>query len=319
MDRGHEVVMLSRFVHTSHHHPLTTIQPATLHHHHRKDTADTSQERPALTSKGFTVLCVDYSRPASLHVALTSVDTVISTVSSSPQLALIDSCLSAHVRRFAPAEFEGVPYERPVIEQSRDKINTLHRLHEVSHRLQSTVFCCGVFYEWFAPGGLLASGVSTGSAVPVPGFGAEGAFLLDMRRGKARIPALTEAGEDVYACFTAAGDAARFVARCLEIRDWPGQLRMCGERLKLVDIVAVAESVLGRSLDVTYTTGEELQDALLDAEEAQAPEEAIRFEALIAIQRGEFDFCVPNVNEIFPDVEPVGLKSWLQGVWKCDA
>lgn len=63
-------------------------------------------------------------------------------------------------------------------------------------------------------------------------------------------------------------------------------------------------------------SSEELNDELLDAEEAHASSEVFRLETLIAIQRGEFDFRVPNVNEIFPDVEPVALKSWLEDVWK---
>lgn len=132
-----------------------------------------------------------------------------------------------------------------MIEPCRDKINTLNRLREVRHRLQSTVFCCGVFYEWFYPGGLLASGVSTGSVVRVPGFGAEGTLLVDVRRAKAKVPALSEGGDEVYACFTAAEDAGRFVARCLEIRDWPEQLRMCGERLRMADVVQIAEGAIG--------------------------------------------------------------------------
>lgn len=191
------------------------------------------------------VVRVDYSSPDSLHLALAGVDTVISTVSNEPQLALINSCLTARVRRFAPAEFEGVPYKRPMIEQYRDKISTLNRLREVRHRLQSTVFCCGVFYEWFFPGGLLKSKISTGSVIQEPGFGAEGIFLVDIRRGKAKIPAFNEGGNEVYACFTAAEDAGKFVARCLEIENWPEQLKMCGERLRLVDIVEIAQSVTG--------------------------------------------------------------------------
>lgn len=71
-------------------------------------------------------------------------------------------------------------------------------------------------------------------------------------------------------------------------------------------------------MNVTYMSSEELQDDLMDAEEAQAPSEVFRLETLIAIQRGEFDFRVPNVNEIFPDVEPIALKRWLGDVWKED-
>ncbi|RPA93818.1 NAD(P)-binding protein [Choiromyces venosus 120613-1] len=197
-EEGHEVFMLSRF------------------------------QGPQLAEKGFRVIQVDYFNPGSLHVALAGVDTVISTVSGAPQLALIDSCLTARVRRFAPAEFEGVPYERPMIEQGREKIDTLNRLREVKERLQSTAFCCGIFYEWFGPGD-------------------EACYMLDFRNERATIPAYTEKGHDVYACFTAAADVGRFVAKCLNMETWPAQLRMCGERLKLLDFVRIAEAVKGMS------------------------------------------------------------------------
>lgn len=291
------------------------------------------QERPELTSKGFAVTRVDYSRPASLHVALVGVDTVISTISSDPQLALIDSCLTAKVRRFAPAEFEGVPWKRPMIEQGREKISTLNRLREVRDRLQSAVFCCGLFYEWLSPGGLLKSGVSIGSVTQSPGFGEEGSFLVDMGKRKARIPAKNVGGGDVYACFTAAEDVGKFVARCLEVENWPEQFRMHGERLKLVDLVGIVEGVLGphistifparkvpdvltstigHKFDVKILSSEDLDDQLLDAEDAH---EEADLEALIAIQRGEFDFKDPNVNQMFPNLEPTPLRKWLQNVW----
>lgn len=68
---------------------------------------------------------------------------------------------------------------------------------------------------------------------------------MDVRKGEAEVPGLSERGDEVFACFTAAEDAGRFVARCLEIREWPEQLRMCGERLRMVDVVRIAEEVIG--------------------------------------------------------------------------
>jgi len=214
-------------------------------------TKTLNQPRPQLAEKGFRVIQVDYFNPESLHAALVDVDTVISTVSGTPQLALIDSCLSACVRRFAPAEFEGLPCERPIIEQGREKIDTLNRLREVKEKLQSTAFCCGIFYEWFGPGGLSGSGVSAGTileATPTGRvfLGDEACYMLDFRNERATIPAYTEKGDDVYACFTAAADVGRFVAKCLKMETWPEQLKMRGERLKLLDFVGIAEAVKGK-------------------------------------------------------------------------
>lgn len=199
-----------------------------------------------MVDQGFIVIRVDYQAPESLVAALSGVDTVISTVSKEPQLILIDACITAGVRRFAPAEFEGVPSARPIIEPCRDRITTLNRLREVQDRIQPTVFSCGFFYEWFYPGGLINSGASTGTTCPVAGFGQAGSLLADIAKGKARIPVLDNVGTDICICLTSVGDVGKLVARCLDIEDWPDQLRMCGERLTLSELVKTIEEIRGR-------------------------------------------------------------------------
>ncbi|KAG0129710.1 hypothetical protein HOY82DRAFT_487787 [Tuber indicum] len=293
-EEGYEVFMLSRF------------------------------QRPQLAEKGFRVAQVDYFNPASLHAALVGVDTVISTVSGAPQLALIDSCLTACVRRFAPAEFEGVPYERPMIEQGRKKIDTLNRLREVKEKLQSTTFYCGIFYEWFGPGGLSRSGVSAGTILETMPTGRvfvgdEACYMLDFRNERATIPAYTEKGDDVYACFTAAADVGRFVAKCLSMETWPEQLGMRGERLKLLDFVNIAEAVKGRAFDITIVGSEELHEQVIDAEEAEDWKQVSKLEALIAAQRGELDFLKANVNDCLPEVKTLNFKQWLTKAWAQEA
>ncbi|CUS10342.1 unnamed protein product [Tuber aestivum] len=287
-------------------------------------TKSSNQQRPQLAENGFRVIQVDYFNPASLHSALIGVDTVISTVSGAPQLALIDSCLTACVRRFAPAEFEGVPYERPMIEQGRKKIDTLNRLREVKERLQSTAFCCGIFYEWFGPGGLSRSGVSAGTILETTPtsrvfVGDEACYMLDFRNERATIPAYSEKGSDVYACFTAAADVGSFVAKCLSMEAWPEQLRMRGERLKLLDFVRIAEAVKDRVFSVTIIDSEELHEQAIDAEEAEDWEKVSKLEALIAAQRGELDFLGANANDCLPEVKTLSFKQWLSKAWAQEA
>jgi hypothetical protein len=53
------------------------------------------------------VVVVDYDSQTDLLYALRGTDLVISTVSGSSQINLIDAASRAEVRRFVPADFEG--------------------------------------------------------------------------------------------------------------------------------------------------------------------------------------------------------------------
>jgi len=195
-----------------------------------------TQERPELYP--LPVTRVDYTLLDSLSSVLQGVDTVISTVTNTKsQLAVIDACLVASVRRFAPAEFEGLLECRPLAcSPSRDRFDVLARLREEKHRLDSTVFVCGLLMERFSPGGLVGSGVCS----PHGCLKGEGELLLDFRRARAWIPA-----KQSRACFTAAQDLATFVVAALEAAVWPEQWRCCGERVTMAELVEIAGEVRG--------------------------------------------------------------------------
>lgn len=73
------------------------------------------------------------------------VDTVISTVTGSPQLRLIEAAVQCRVRRFAPAEFEGQPGLRSTIEVlDRGRNAALALLQHYTGYIQYTVFVCGI-------------------------------------------------------------------------------------------------------------------------------------------------------------------------------
>jgi hypothetical protein len=229
------------------------------------------------------------------------------------------------VRRFAPAEFEGPLDCRPLATSENARFDTLNRLREEKHRLDSTVFVCGLLMERFSPGGLAGSGTCSAEGV----LKGEAAFLLDFRDAAAWMPA----GEGVAACFIAAEDLGAFVGRALELEVWPEQLRCCGERLMLKDVVRIAEevrgmfvdfpiwrsvvlTVVGKKFEVRETQWEELQDLLLENEDKNALEEAARIDMLLAAQRGEFDFgAEADLNTRFPEVRAMALRDWLQRAW----
>lgn len=187
------------------------------------------------------MLVTDYKDAPGLTFDLAGIDTVISTISGKAQLALIDAALQANVRRFAPAEFEGLPSRRPVPDAlDRGRRAALVRLHQYQARgMQYCVFVCGIFYERFAPGGMIASNVGRGS-----GISGEGDFVMNIRQMIAQIPHGSD-GRPAPVCITSVQDVGRFVAAAVGIPQWPTELRMCGEQTDFSTLVRMAELMRG--------------------------------------------------------------------------
>ncbi|KAI9830147.1 MAG: hypothetical protein M1819_005824 [Sarea resinae] len=268
--------------------------------------------KPALTQKGYQVIVVDYNSQNSLRFALAGIDVVISTISGNPQIYLIDAAVYARVSRFAPSEFEGSPYSRPPGSPlDRGKAAALARLqHWRQYGLQSTVFVCGIFYERFGPGGLAAYGIGAGS-----GCRGEGDYIMDIRNRKANIPNHNASGQFVRICMTSVNDVARFVVAALDLPQWPAELRMCGERLSVSDVVQKGQALRGGPAFQTavYPSGA-LQSELTYARANQDVAWQYRLHHLIATAEGRFDFGNPNMNLMVP-ITTESFSSWLQKVW----
>ncbi|KAF3940565.1 hypothetical protein ABW19_dt0208435 [Dactylella cylindrospora] len=193
--------------------------------------------QPDLTARGIKVKKVDYNDLDSLHDTLyrQRVDTVISVIPDPDvQLALISACVSAGVLRFVPAEFETSPSQRPMYLHG-GRLTVLRRLDELreSRQLESTTFSCGLFMEYFAPGGWQRCG---------GGGWNDGTFLVDMKHKKAVVPSDLNS----RICLTSAVDVAQFVCAALTLPRWPAELKMYGDRLRLKDILVIAQHVRGK-------------------------------------------------------------------------
>lgn len=172
------------------------------------------------------------------------VDTVISTVTGTPQLRLIEAAVQARVRRFAPAEFEGRPSLRLVGDPlDRGRAAALALLQHYSQNIKSTVFVCGIFYERFAVGGLASLGIGINS-----GAGGEGDYILDARNMTAQAPAYNTAGGYTSISMTSVYDVGRFVVRALDMTSWPAELTMCGERVLVSSLIQTVRQCRGTSL-----------------------------------------------------------------------
>lgn len=195
-----------------------------------------------MTAKGWQVITVDYNNSSDLRFKLAGVDTVISTVSGSAQLALIDCAAAARVRRFVPSEFGGPPALRPQDDPLDDhrRAAILKLSQRESSGMRFCVFTCGIFYERFGPGGMAASQLGVNSNI-----GQEGDYLMNYRRRTAQLPYNTSNGHSAKVSMISARDLAQAVVGALNLPSWPREFRVRGERMSVRDLVAVAELVQG--------------------------------------------------------------------------
>jgi NmrA-like family len=204
------------------------------------------QAKPNLVEKGYQVVVVNYDNQQDLLYALRGTDLVISTISGSPQINLIDAAARAEVRRFVPADFEGPPTRRPNDDPSdRGRAASLDYLRQCSRStsrrpMQFTTFTCGVFYERFARGGLASKGIGYST-----GLEEQGAYLLDIEHNRGEAIEYSAANQPVHLCLTAVADVARFVVAALDlgINTWPAEFRMRGDRKTVTQIIDYAEAI----------------------------------------------------------------------------
>jgi len=209
------------------------------------------QTQPQLSADGHQVAVVDYANFQTLVFALRGVDVVISTVVGPNQLLLIQAAVAASVRKYVAAEFEGLPHLRPP-NDPLDRYRTAARQLLVSYaqRMQHTSFICGILYERFQPGGLRQSYIGRTSE-----FDNEGSFIMDCRNMRAEAPIYDASGRPrVTLCLTAAQDVARFVTRALSMSSWPTELRMCGQRITVADLIALTEQLKRMSSELQSTS-----------------------------------------------------------------
>ena len=205
-------------------------------------TLTSKQEQPQLAQGGHQVTVIDYRDIESLKYALRGIDTVISTVTGQGQIELIKAAVSIRVRRFIPAEFEGLPQLRTA-NDPLDRGRSLARqyLQYYAQFIQSTAFVCGIFYERFQPWGLQHTRIGLTS-----GLSGEGDYIMNCRNMHAKVPVYDgENNPTVTICMTAVRDVARFVVKALDLPQWPAELRITGQRVLVKDLVEFVQRLKG--------------------------------------------------------------------------
>lgn len=146
------------------------------------------------------------------------------------------------VRRFAPAEFEGLPSLRsPNSPLDRGRSVARQWLESYRQHIQTTTFVCGILYERFQPLGLGQAAIGLTS-----GLSSEGDYIMNCRTMSAHVPAYNSDNlPNVTICMTAAQDVGKFVTKALDMPQWPPELRMCGQRIAVKDLVALVQRLRG--------------------------------------------------------------------------
>ncbi|KAE9374643.1 isoflavone reductase family protein-like protein [Stipitochalara longipes BDJ] len=272
--------------------------------------------QPELEALDYQVAVVDYDSQEDLRFTLRGIDLVISTIPGSAQLNLMDAAAYSSVRRFIPAEFEGSPRRRTRKDPlDRGKAAVLDRLrhwaHHPRHPMACTVFCCGVFYERFARGGLISLGIGTSTGVSV-----QGSYLMDIEASTAEVVEEDREGNPIHLNLTSMYDVARFLVAALDLSldSWPQEFRMSGERRTVGEVLQWAEAVKGGALFTTEVIqARDLPAHLEHAAYYQDYAKVERIQELIATEQGRYDFT-PNLNALV-DVVPTKFWDWLRTHW----
>ncbi|KAF5875097.1 putative isoflavone reductase family protein [Botrytis fragariae] len=274
------------------------------------------QVQPDLETHGYQVAVVNYDDQDDLRFNLRGIDIVISTVSGNPQINLIDAAAHSRVQRFIPAEYKDKLGGRPTNDPSdRGRAASIERLrhwaHHPRHRMQYTVFGCGVFYERFAPGGLASMGISTSTAL-----GYQGSYLMNMETNTAEIVEYNTMGQALSVSMTSVNDVARFLAAALYLdqRIWPIEFRMQGDRKTVTEIVQYAEAIKGQPFATTIIAAPELAANIQEAAYYQDSARVGRLQELSATEERRYDFSQVNLNSLV-NIQPVSFWDWLRTHW----
>ena len=264
-------------------------------------TRQGSSSSSTLNVKGVEIVAVDYSNHALLVKELQGVHTVIVCLISinessvHAQINLLNACLEAKVKRFAPSEWAGISEENTVIQIYRElKVPVMEKVR--ASGIEYTLFTNGVLMEYFA------SPQRASASLPPEIIG------VDFNKSEANI---TGTGDEPF-CVTLAEDVGRFVAAALELDRWEERSMMIGSRVTWNELVRLGEKIRGKSFRVQRTTVEEAKKKLNPHPENLFTNFLEEF--YISVCYGEFDYT-GTLNEKCPQIRPTTIEEFLKKWW----
>ncbi|EKV16009.1 NmrA-like [Penicillium digitatum] len=242
----------------------------------------------------------------SIHTIVSAIG-LVSDETSQSQLNLIEAAeASASTRRFIPSEFSFVQTAEllPIDPSIQYWLDAADRLK--ASGLQYTRIIPGFFMDyWGMPH------VQT-HLQPFT-------FGVDIFSGTAAIPG---DGNNVI-CMTYTYDMAIYLAKALELDEWPEFSVIVGDEVTYNQVLGMAEEFTGKKFKVTYDSLEQIKTG--DVTVPPQPEgteyssdEAKEMTALVSRLTVNNVFQLPDdrLNCRFPDVKPTTMRQFLQNAWK---
>ncbi|KAL7923605.1 NAD(P)-binding protein [Trichoderma austrokoningii] len=279
--------------------------------------------RPEFDQFDVQVHVVDYHDHNSLGFALQGVDLVISTISGTEQLNLIDASGRGRVRMFVPSEFEGSLSRRPSrndpLDRGSSQALALLKQWSESSRMKYTVFSCGLFMERFHPCGIINTfGIGHGS-----GVGGPGEFLVNSGTGTAEYPEQDAKGHSVRVCLTSVYDLVRYMVAAVDLgpSHWPREFTMFGDRMKVRDLITTYSAACNVVFTRHVQQPAELEALLTYYAQLCDYDKVAYYQRLLATANGRYDFTQATLVEAVNrgssvNIQPVTFGAWLTSIWQ---
>ncbi|EXK27420.1 hypothetical protein FOMG_16226 [Fusarium oxysporum f. sp. melonis 26406] len=265
------------------------------------------------------VQVTDYTDHAALVSMLQGVNAVLAFINpmtdpgNRTQKALIDACIAAKVRRYAPSEWAGKT--KSSIKMYAHKAEVLDYLEEVNKKkkvLEYGIFQPGLLSDYFA--------------APFPPSQHMNTFplLFDLLGARAVI---VEDGQAPMS-LTAASDVGVVVAHAIESNEpWSLQGGIVGEKTNMLKVVETAEKITGKKFELHYVKATDLRAGEWKAKwqptfDETLPPEKVKEMVVpfvsgwaLGIWDGLIDL-EPDWNRRFPNIKFVSVEEMLRGAWE---
>ncbi|KAM0331649.1 hypothetical protein ACHAQA_003328 [Verticillium albo-atrum] len=267
---------------------------------------------------------------ADLVDALQGIHTVLSFINQPPaasledyaQKNLIDACVAAGVKRFAPSDVakDDLPFwgGKSVIQAYLEHINQNEKSINADQQvLEYTLFQPGLFLEY------LASPLKTAKYVnPLDTF-------IDFQNRRA---ILVEGYEHAILTVTSVSDIAGVVTKAVDLEgEWPALGGIRGNRLTVSEIIALGEKIRGQPFAIEKVTLEDLEAGHLNtswslgrrhasftdprADELAAVLKTVLVGTLLSCAKGAWDVS-DAFNRLLPDYEFTRAEDFLSAAWQ---